>query len=90
MPPVSGLCGDTLIAGVDDTGHGHQAVPGASFPDYVGTMTTCDFCGRQEADDAATLTWSTAVENGRAKTYCDRCSREHLRAMEGKLDSEYW
>jgi len=51
---------------------------------------TCDFCGRQEDADTAALTWSTAVENGRSKTYCDRCSREHLRAMEGKLDSEYW
>jgi hypothetical protein len=53
-------------------------------------VKTCDFCGRQEADDAKTLTWTTAVENGRARTYCDSCSREHLRAMEGKLDSEYW
>jgi hypothetical protein len=55
-----------------------------------GRVKSCDFCGRQEADDAKTLTWSTAVENGRPKTYCDTCSREHLRAMEGKLDSEYW
>lgn len=53
-------------------------------------MTTCDFCGRQEADESATLTWSTAVENGRRKVFCDSCSRTHLRAMEGKLDSEYW
>ena len=53
-------------------------------------MKTCDFCGRQEADEAKTLTWSTAVENGRARTYCEGCSREHVRAMEGKLDSEYW
>ena len=53
-------------------------------------MATCDFCGRQEGDDARLLTWSTAVEGGRSKTFCDRCSREHLRAMEGKLDSEHW
>ena len=53
-------------------------------------VKTCDFCGRQEADDAKTLAWSTAVEAGRAKTYCETCSRENLRAMEGKLDSEYW
>ena len=53
-------------------------------------MKTCDFCGRQEADEAKTLTWSTAVENGRPKTYCETCSRDHLRAMEGKLDSEWW
>ena len=50
----------------------------------------CDFCGRHESDPVRTLTWSTAVENGRQRTYCDVCSREHLRSMEGKLDSEYW
>ena len=49
-------------------------------------MKTCDFCGRQ-AEDAETLTWTTSVENGRHRTFCDTCSREHLRAMEGKLDS---
>jgi hypothetical protein len=54
------------------------------------SMKTCDFCGRQEADEAKTLTWSTAVENGRLKIYCDSCSRDNLRSMEGKLDSEYW
>jgi hypothetical protein len=55
-----------------------------------GPVKTCDLCGRQEADDARTLTWSTSVEHGRSRSYCDSCSREHLRAMEGKLDSEYW
>jgi hypothetical protein len=53
-------------------------------------MSTCDLCGRTEDDDATTLTWSTAVENGRRRTFCESCSREHLRAMEGKLDSEWW
>jgi hypothetical protein len=53
-------------------------------------MKTCDLCGQEEPDDAKTLTWSTAVEHGRTKTYCESCSREHLRAMEGKLDSEWW
>jgi hypothetical protein len=24
------------------------------------------------------------------RRYCDECSRTNLRAMEGKLDSEYW
>lgn len=51
---------------------------------------TCDFCGRVETDDAKTLTWTTAVENGRRRTFCDECSRANLRAMEGKLDSEWW
>jgi len=51
-------------------------------------VVTCDFCGATA--DELPLTWSSAVENGRDKVYCDRCSREHLRAMEGKLDSEFW
>ncbi|GAA4678827.1 hypothetical protein [Nocardioides nanhaiensis] len=51
---------------------------------------TCDHCGRREESGAATLTWTTSVEHGRRRTYCDSCSRTHLRAMEGKLDSEYW
>ena len=53
-------------------------------------MKTCDLCGRQAEDDAITLTWTTATENGRPRTFCDACSREHLRAMESKLDSEWW
>lgn len=51
---------------------------------------TCDLCGRREVEGAATLTWSTAVEAGRRKTFCEECSRTHVRAMEGKLDSDFW
>jgi hypothetical protein len=53
--------------------------------------TTCDFCGTH-AEEAGTLplTWTTAVEKGRSLVYCATCSREHLRAIEGKLDSEWW
>lgn len=58
--------------------------------DQVSTLQTCDFCGRQESDEAQTLTWTVAVENGRRRTFCDDCSRTHLRAMESKLDSEWW
>jgi hypothetical protein len=54
------------------------------------TVLICSFCGRQEADEAKTLTWTTSVENGRKRVYCDACSRQHLRSMEGKLDSEFW
>jgi hypothetical protein len=53
-------------------------------------VTTCDACGREEREPAKTLTWTTAVENGRRRSYCDDCSRRHLRAMEAKLDSEHW
>ncbi len=53
-------------------------------------MVTCDFCGTASDSDDPPLTWTTAVERGRARYFCDRCSREHLRAMESKLDSEWW
>jgi hypothetical protein len=55
----------------------------------VGVLT-CSFCGRTATEGAETLTWTTAVENGTHKTFCDECSRQHVRAMESKLDSEWW
>ena len=51
---------------------------------------TCDFCGATAPGDETPLTWTTSVENGRKRAYCDECSRANLRAMEGKLDSEFW
>jgi len=58
--------------------------------DLVATETvTCDLCGTT-SPAAAALTWTVAVEQGRRKRFCDTCSRTHLRAMEGKLDSEFW
>jgi hypothetical protein len=56
---------------------------------YREEVATCDFCGTTVEGDAP-LTWTTAVERGRQLVFCDRCSRDHLRAMEGKLDSEWW
>jgi hypothetical protein len=49
---------------------------------------TCAFCGTSV--DEAPLTWSTSFERGRVVFYCDRCSRDHLRSLEAKLDPEYW
>ena len=52
-------------------------------------MIACDFCGRQ-AEEAETLAWTTSVERGRTRRFCESCSREHLRSIEGKLDSDWW
>ena len=57
---------------------------------YRVPMTTCAFCGKVDEGDQPPLTWTTAVEQGRTKWFCDTCSREHLRAMESKLDSDWW
>ncbi|WP_183407987.1 hypothetical protein [Nocardioides pocheonensis] len=51
---------------------------------------TCAFCGKVSEGEAPPLTWTSAVEQGRTKWFCDSCSREHLRSMESKLDSEWW
>lgn len=53
-------------------------------------VATCDFCGRAGTDGQLPLTWTTSLANGRRQVYCDVCSRDHLRAMESKLDSEWW
>ncbi|KAB1147595.1 hypothetical protein F7R91_10890 [Streptomyces luteolifulvus] len=34
--------------------------------------------------------WSFSVENGVRHYLCDTCSRENLRAIEGRLDSAWW
>jgi len=41
-------------------------------------------------ESAARLTWVLGVERGRQVWTCDRCSRENLRSIEGKLDSAWW
>lgn len=51
---------------------------------------TCDFCGAVAPGDAPPLSWASSVENGRSRYFCERCSRENLRAIESKLDSEWW
>lgn len=52
---------------------------------------TCAWCGvTVEGADQPPLTWSTSVERGALRYYCERCSREHLRSIEGKLDADYW
>lgn len=56
----------------------------------MGTGVTCAFCGKAAEGDPPPLTWTSAVERGRTTWFCDTCSREHLRAMESKLDSEWW
>ncbi|MGW1341315.1 hypothetical protein ACWCOV_09695, partial [Kribbella sp. NPDC002412] len=51
---------------------------------------TCSMCGQQAETEEVPLTWLTSVENGRKLVYCDRCTRENVRNIEGKLDSVYW
>jgi len=53
-------------------------------------MVTCDHCGTTQPDDSPPLTWSLSVDGGRVRRYCEECTREHVRSMEGKLDPAHW
>ncbi|MFE1313412.1 hypothetical protein [Streptomyces sp. NPDC058755] len=49
----------------------------------------CARCGTP-ADGSQPTTWTCSVENGIRQYFCDVCSRENLRAIEGRLDSSWW
>jgi hypothetical protein len=57
-------------------------------PEPADQTVTCALCGA--AEPALPLGWSTSVERGRTVHHCERCSREHVRSMEAKLDPEHW
>ncbi len=70
---------------MSDTESGYAAAEGAPV---------CLMCGRvaASAEELATarLTWTRGVEDDRTVWTCQTCSREHLRSIEGKLDSSWW
>jgi hypothetical protein len=49
---------------------------------------TCGSCGLQA--DEPPLTWSSATGLRGTTWTCETCTRRHLRAMEAKLDEEFW
>ena len=55
-------------------------------------VVTCARCGTTAEE--LPLTWSSeTVRRGTEKQvvhYCDRCSRENVRSIEGRLDQEWW
>ncbi|WP_338700250.1 hypothetical protein V2W30_26130 [Streptomyces sp. Q6] len=36
------------------------------------------------------LTWTCSREAGVSRYFCDTCARENIRAIEGRLDSDWW
>ncbi|MEU2713731.1 hypothetical protein [Streptomyces sp. NPDC007205] len=60
---------------------------GGSTPER--RVLVCAHCGIP-ADGAPPTTWTCSVENGIRQYFCDTCSRENLRAIEGRLDSAWW
>lgn len=60
--------------------------------EHTGNMSNaiCSLCGQEADTEEPPLTWVTSLENGRKLLYCDRCARENVRNIEGKLDSPWW
>jgi len=51
----------------------------------------CATCGRSPAaNEPADLTWTHGIERAGTVWTCPDCSRQHLREIEGKLDSQWW
>ena len=54
----------------------------------------CAWCGAAAPPGGVPMTWMASVERsgGSASTryYCERCARENVRAVEGKLDTAWW
>jgi hypothetical protein len=61
--------------------------PGGVTPGVQGAVA-CALCGT--AETTLPFTWTTSVEHGRTRFYCDRCSRQNVRAMEGRLDADWF
>ncbi|MFE9019762.1 hypothetical protein ACFYNL_14485 [Streptomyces sp. NPDC007808] len=51
-------------------------------------LLVCARCGTRA--ELPQPTWTFSVENGKRHYFCDTCSRENLRAIEGRLDSDWW
>ncbi|AXK37011.1 hypothetical protein DVA86_01640 [Streptomyces armeniacus] len=50
--------------------------------------TVCALCGTTAEETP--VTWVCSVENGDRRYFCEECSRAHLRAIEGRIDSSWW
>ncbi len=57
-------------------------------------LLVCGRCGAIARAADTVLTWTTSVErSGDAAVtehYCARCTREHVRGIEAKLDAAWW
>lgn len=56
------------------------------------TRQTCARCGATAAEPADGLPagWSLAASERGLDRLCDRCTRQNVRAIEARLDEEWW
>jgi hypothetical protein len=71
------------------TGDSSPALARAAGTAGTSRLPVCAACGTT-APGPAPISWSAGMEDGRRVWTCDACAREHLRSIEGKLDSAWW
>lgn len=54
----------------------------------MGEPVTCAVCGT--VVDEVPVTWSSQVSERGTTWLCERCTRDNLRSIEGKLDEAWW
>ncbi|MGK5626910.1 hypothetical protein [Streptomyces sp. URMC 123] len=50
----------------------------------------CSRCGATAEGPTPPVTWTCSVENHRRHYFCENCSRDNIRSIEGRLDSSWW
>lgn len=69
-------------------GHAESSDPPAAAP-TGGAGVVCGLCG--SAAPFPPLTWMYEADRSRGgRWYCQSCARRHLRAVEAKLEPEWW
>ncbi|MFI9600791.1 hypothetical protein ACIHCX_13030 [Streptomyces sp. NPDC052043] len=82
----------TAGAGEDHAGTDHAGAAyggtgrGGASAERPGLV--CARCGTPA--EGLPPTWTCSVESGTRRHFCDACSRENLRSIEGRLDSAWW
>ncbi|PZT68616.1 hypothetical protein DN402_12340 [Streptomyces sp. SW4] len=78
---------DDDTAGADDGEAGGGRADGRGAAEGPETLV-CARCGATAPGPQPT--WTLSVERGTRRHFCAACSREHLRSIEGRLDSAWW
>ncbi|MEW2387531.1 hypothetical protein AB0933_04120 [Streptomyces venezuelae] len=60
----------------------------APEPEPTPEQLVCSRCGT--IAEGTPPTWTCSVENGVRHYFCDACARANIRAIEGRLDSDWW
>ena len=58
------------------------------MPEAPGAAATCAGCGARVQERLPT--WSLQVSERGTEWLCDTCTRQNLRAIEGRLDEAWW